>query len=43
MIDIQVPMKRWTRSRGLVALLEEIRALKKLTAPLESEKIIKVQ
>ncbi len=29
MIDIQVPMMRWTRSRGLIALLEEIRALEK--------------
>ncbi len=27
MIDIQVPMMRWTRSRDLIALLEEIRAL----------------
>jgi len=43
MIDIQVPMMRWTRSRGLIALLEEIRTLGKLTAPLESEKTIKGQ
>ncbi len=43
MIDIQVPMMRWTRSRGLIALLEEIGAPKKLTTPLESEKTIKVQ
>ncbi len=43
MIDIQVPMMRWARSRGLIALLEEIRAPKKLTTPLESEKTIKVQ
>jgi len=43
MIDIQVPMARWTRSRGLVALLEEIRAQTKLIAPLESEKTIKGQ
>ena len=34
MIDIQVPMMRWTRSRGLIALLEEIGAPKKLTTPL---------
>ena len=43
MIDIQVPMMRWARSRGLIALLEEIRALEKLTTPLESEKTIEVQ
>ncbi len=43
MIDIQVQMMRWTRSRGLVALLEEIRAQTKLIAPLESEKTIKGQ
>ena len=43
MIDIQVPMMRWTRSRGLVALLEEIRVQTKLIAPLESEKTIKGQ
>ncbi len=43
MIDIQVPMARWTRSRGIVALLEEIRALDKLTTPLESDKTIKGQ
>ena len=42
MIDIQMPMLRWTRSQGLIALLEEIRALEKLTTPLESEKTIKV-
>jgi hypothetical protein len=34
MIDIQVPMMRWTRSRELIALLEEIGAPKKLTTPL---------
>ncbi len=43
MIDIQVPMMRWTRNRGLIALLEEIQALEKLTTPLESEKTIKGQ
>ncbi len=43
MIDIQVPMMRWTRSRGLIALLEEIRTLGKLTAPLDSERTIKGQ
>ena len=43
MIDIQVPMKRWTRSQGLIALLEEIRALDILTTPLKSEKTIKGQ
>ena len=43
MIDIQVPMVRWTRSRGLIALLEEIRALDKVTTPLESEMTIKGQ
>ncbi len=43
MIAVQVPMMRWTRSRGLIALLEEIRALEKLTTPLESEKTIKGQ
>lgn len=41
MIAVQVPMKRWTRSQGLNALLEEIRALEKLTTPRESEKTIK--
>ncbi len=43
MIDIQVPMMRWTRSQGLIALLEEIRAQTKLIAPLESDKTIKGQ
>ena len=43
MIDIQVPMMRWARSQGLIALLEEIRALEKLTTPPESEKTIKDQ
>ncbi len=43
MIDIQVPMARWTRSRGLVALLEEIRAQTILIAPLDSEKTINGQ
>ncbi len=27
MIAVQAPMMRWTRSRGLIALLEEFRAL----------------
>jgi hypothetical protein len=43
MIDIQVPMRHWTRSQGLNTLLEEIRAQTKLIAPLESEKFIKGQ
>ncbi len=43
MIDLQALMTRWPRSRGLIALLEEIRALEKLTTPLESEKTIEVQ
>jgi len=43
MIDIQVSMMHWTRSRELVALLEEIRAHTKLIAPLESEKTINGQ
>jgi hypothetical protein len=43
MIAIQAPMMRWTRSRGLIALLKEMRALGKLAAPLESEKTIKGQ
>ncbi len=43
MIDIQVPMTRWTRSQGFNALLEEIRALDKVTTPLESEMTIKSQ
>ena len=43
MIDIQLPMMRWARSRELIALLEEIRALEKLTTPLESKKTIEVQ
>ncbi len=41
MIAVQVPMMRWTRSRGLTALLEEMRAPEKLTTPPESEKTIK--
>ncbi len=40
MIAVQAPMMRWTRSQGLNALLEEIRALEKLTTPRESEKTI---
>ncbi len=43
MIAVQVPMMRWTRSRGLIALLEEIRARKKITTPLQSETTIKGQ
>jgi hypothetical protein len=43
MIDIQVPMARWTRSQGLNALLEEIRGQEKSTIPLESERSIKGQ
>ena len=43
MIAVQAPMMRWARSQGLIALLEEIRALEKLTTPLESEKTIEVQ
>jgi hypothetical protein len=43
MIDIQVPMARWTRSQGLNALLEEIRVREKLTTPRESEKAIRGQ
>jgi hypothetical protein len=41
MIAVQVLMIRWTRSQGLIALLEEIRALENLTTPLETENSIK--
>ena len=37
MIAVQVPMMRWARSQGLIALLEEIRALEKLTTPLVAQ------
>ncbi len=43
MIAVQAPMIRWTRSQGLNALLEEIRALVILSTPLESETTIKCQ
>ncbi len=43
MIAVQAPMMHWTRSRGLIALLEEIRARKKMITPLESETMIKGQ
>ncbi len=43
MIAVQAPMMRWTRSRGLIALLEEIRVRKKMTTPLDSETRIKGQ
>ena len=43
MIAVQVLMMRWTRSQALIALLEEIRALEKLTTLLESERSIEGQ
>ena len=38
MIDIQMPMTRWTRSPELIALLEEILALEKSTTTLTVKK-----